>query len=417
MKLKMTKLFEVLSVLIEVLSVLSVILNSGGNSKVRGIGWLVIITILLLLSKKKIKKPNMVIAVLMMLYFTLNACVINRATLDGKEFVVLLARVVCCSIIASNIEIDAFFRIYIKIMVFLCCVSLFWFGLLQFDIYPPFVSKDSGVYSSIFHTIGFKLSTRRNSGVFSEPGLFQIHINLAFITLNYYRDRIFKKQQWIIILFIITVLTTKSAMGYGCLFISCVTYFISNDNLSKFFGKREKRDALIFFLGVCAVAFELHFHVVEQFVTSWGSYTSRHDDTLLGLLIAKDYPIFGIGVANSNDEIWRSYFSVLGSLSLYEDGTGSLNDLASSNGLMNCMYQAGIPFTIVYTYSIINTFIKKFSVDGISEKIAIVLYFLMVFFGEPYMLTPIFLIFIFYSKKSEELTNRLLVSDRLLEDS
>lgn len=278
-------------------------------------------------------------------------------------------------------------------------MSLFWLSLLLIGIYPPFVSYDSGIYASAFQTIGFKLSERRNSGVFSEPGLFQIHINLAFISLNYSKQCIFKKKNLVIALFVFTILTTKSAMGYGCLLISLVTYFINNREIGHVFGSIRNRNEFVFFVGVLVLLFELQFHVFTSFITSWSSYTSRHDDTILGLLIARDHPFFGIGLANNNRIIWESYFDKLGTLSLYDPyNVGYLSDLASSNGLINCMYQGGILFTILYSYMIIKTYIQRFFVQRWVERTAIVLFFIMVFMGEPYMLTPIFLIFIYYNK-------------------
>lgn len=383
--------------IIEILAVVSVVLNSGGNSMVRSIFLLVVTAVLLLITHKKIKRTDLRISILFVSYFILNSLIINSSTFVVKDFFVLVARVICCSIIASNIDSKKFYSMYIRIIVVLCCMSLFWFALLCVDIYPPFVKRELGVYSSVFQTVGFKLSSRRNCGIFSEPGLFQMHINLAFLALCYYNEMYIKRKRLIVILFIVTILTTKSAMGYLCLLISGVSFFMTNDVMRTIFGNRTKRNMLIVLLGICSIMLELNFHIIQYFITTWESYTSRHDDTILGLLIAKDYPVFGIGLANDNDMIWKSYFNVLGDASLYDPyGMGYLNDLASSNGLINCVYQGGIFFAIIYFFSILKSFLNEFKVQRMAEKIVIFLFFCFIFCGEPYMLTPIFILISFY---------------------
>lgn len=382
---------------IETLAVLSVILNSGGNSIVRSIFLLVITALLLLITHKKFKRIDLRISILFILYFTLNSLIFNSSTFIAQDFFVLVARVLCCSIIASNIDSKRFYSIYIRIIVVLCCMSLFWFALLCVDIYPPFLKRELGVYSSVFQTVGFKLSSRRNCGIFSEPGLFQMHINLAFIILCYFKELAIKKKSLVIMLFVVTVLTTKSAMGYLCLLISSISFFMTNDKMRTVFGDRSKRNIFIVLLGICAIVLELNLHTIQNFIISWESYSSRHDDTILGLLIAKDYPVFGIGLANDNDMIWKSYFNVLGSASLYDpNGMGYLSDLASSNGLINCIYQGGILFATIYFLSILKSFFYDFKIQRMVERVFIFLFFCFIFCGEPYMLTPIFILISFY---------------------
>lgn len=89
-------------------------------------------------------------------------------------------------------------------------------------------------------------------------------------------------------------------------------------------------------------------NIVMNFVLGTNSWSSRHDDTILTFLIAKDYPFWGIGIATDPIEIWDIYYNRYSALRLY---TGYQK--AMSCGLGNYMCMAGIPFTVLYLVALV----------------------------------------------------------------
>lgn len=77
-----------------------------------------------------------------------------------------------------------------------------------------------------------------------------------------------------------------------------------------------------------------------------------------------------------------------------------MDDMASSNGLGNCMYKAGVPFTLMYMWMIWNRLRSMLKLPR-TESFIICIMFACFFFGEPIMSTPLFLM-VFYSVKVKD---------------
>lgn len=377
---------------IEIIAVITVLLNSGGNFILRNIYVFFGICLLLLIKKKRLTQHNVLVLIVTIIYVVFNSCLMNSAPTDSKELLLFLVRVTGSCIIVTNISDSRFYTVFIKVMVAICIFSLLWFALLFIGVYPPFLKNINGIYVSCFHTVGFSLQARRNSGIFSEPGLFQIYINIAILLLSKEKGISNHKKKKILLLFLVTLLSTGSAMGYLCLVLSMVIWFYNDPNFFKGIGNKTQRRVMLGLLLVGVCVLEVNYGVIRNFIFSWNSYASRHDDTLVSILIARDHPLFGIGIATDKTNIWNSYLGKLGQFQLYKS---SLTDLAGSNGLGNCIYTAGVPFSLVYMVSIVKTYKNRLMVKEKKIEILLVIEFILFFFGEPYMITPFFLMSLF----------------------
>lgn len=388
---------------VEYAAILMLVLASGGNYLVRSIYIFAIVCLLLLGTRRNMMLVNIKTFVLLLLFVIFNTCIVNTAPTIASEVLVLIIRLMGCAIIASNICVEDFKNKYCNIMIILCAVSLFWFALMLMGINPPLLKGDTGVFASIFHTVGFTLDTKRNSGVFSEPGLFQIFINIAIVFLIFNNEinlKMFKRR---FLLYTITLLTTFSVMGYICYVINvilCIKY--RGEIVGGIAKSRKIRNIFIALLILFGVGIEVFTHFFSAFITTWNSYPSRHDDTLMGLMIAKKYFLYGVGVANDVSAIWKSYFGSLGSLELYHNPI----DLARSNGFANSLFTAGVPFTFIYLFLLFRHSKIIILINDKFDMFMIAILFILFFFGEPYMYTPFFLSFLFNWHSNQK--NRLI---------
>lgn len=381
---------------LDAIVVLALILNSGGNYLVRNIFIYFLICIMLLAKRKRFTKDNVKTFVALIIYFFLNICVTNTCPPIYQQLLTLVVRITGCLIIADNIGVEQFKNTYINVMKFLCIVSLFWFSLICVNIMPPFLDCSDYLYASIFQTVGFTLNTRRNAGIFGEPGLFQMYINLALVFLAYNKTIQLNKKRKIAALYAVTILSTGSAMGLIVLAVVLLILFFQNKNIYKISLPKKQKIAVFLMIAIVVLLFEQMTGTIQEFITSWNSYASRHDDTILALFITKDYPLFGVGVGNDVSELWTSYFPRIRGIAKY--GYDHLDDLAQSNGLADCLFTAGIPFTLYYMYKVTKSYFNLLGVNNTFEKILFILILVLCFMNEPYMLTPFFLLMLFHIK-------------------
>ena len=384
------------------LAVITTMFASGANLFVRNIYFFVVSCILVLAYKKKISKTYLLLTIFLCLYVLVDTLFLNVAPKDIKESFLIILRIAGCCIIASSISTDRFKDIFINIMSVLSILSLICFVFVNLKIPLPGEVVIDGWYGTFYHTIShaneFAYSRMRNSGIFNEPGIFQIYINIALLYLKVDKKRSLSKKRLLFYLFVITLLTTKSSMGYLILCLNFILYYIDKPDFFRLVSyiSKKSRGGIILVLGLIVVIEEIFVGVIWNIIVSVNSFASRSDDTLISLLIAKDYPLFGVGIATDPTELWIKYYDKLGSLRRYMQ-----LQTARSNGLGNCLYMAGIPFTTFYLYSIIFSHYKMLKPEKIAEKIIVVFIFILFFFEEPIMITPVFLLNFFWQLREK----------------
>lgn len=380
--------------IISVIAIMVLLFASGGNYFIRNIGILMGATVLLLAYYKKLCARYIWTFLGISFYIVINSVSLNVAPSDKKELIIVLIRLFGGMVIASCITTEKFKKIFLDVMIFLSILSLCCFLCMMLHIPLPGVGLHDGIYGSFYHTLsigtGWQLERCRNSGVFTEPGIFQIYLNIAMLILWSDRAIPLRKAKSIFWLLSITMLTTKSSMGLLIWAVVLLLYFVERREILPHIGgltKRSVRVRILLFAIILTIVEEITLGIGRDMVQNVNSWASRHDDTVLTFLTAKDYPLFGIGIATDPIPIWDVYYEKYSTLRLY---TSYQN--ARSNGLGNCLAGAGIPFTILYLYCIINSYFQMLNVKKTLSKILVTVTFILFFMEEPIMFTPFFLI-------------------------
>ena len=390
--------------LIYILVVLTTLFASGGNLLIRSIYFFVASCGFLLLYKRKINHKYIMVCGSLIVYIWVDSVLLNTAPTDLKECVLMTLRLIGCVIIVSSISSQTFKIVFLKVMIVLAIISLLFYAIILINTDLPGAVVINGWYGTFYQTIGhtthiFIMGRKRNCGIFTEPGVFQMYLNIALMVLIGERSITTRTAKKIFWLFTVTLLTTFSTMGY--LLYACVLllYYTERPEILPSIRRinRKGRLLILFFAFMVVVLFEIKTGMITQIITTTNSYASRHDDTLLTFLIARDYPIFGVGLGTDMTDIWLQYYDKYDKLRLYK----SLQ-MARSNGLGNYLCMAGIPFTVLYCGCIIKTFFKTMGLTRILPKIITSFIVIMFFMEEPLLPTPFFLMSFFACMRQHE---------------
>jgi hypothetical protein len=233
-----------------------------------------------------------------------------------SSVLVLTTCLVCAIIITSLIPFNKFSECYINIIKICCITSWMYLIPLKFEllsILPDFYSLADLRYSN-FLFFGIMRPdypddytkiyyTHRNSGIFWEPGAFQIFINLAFYFDIIRRSNSVRN----LIIFGITIITTSSTAGIFVYFLLLTVYLIENKKLNK-----KYIFATLSLLISLLIYNQEHLKKFEKNSNESISTQSRYMDILLDKsLITKNY-LFGIGYGNleERDKEGREIFPI-----------------------------------------------------------------------------------------------------------
>lgn len=375
-------------------SVFTILITSGAGF-INSLSTFVICGICFCILEDRIDKRYIYTAAALCAYVTFNSVVRFPGRLDLKEYFVLICRIVLLAVTMDKITIPQFVKVFVNIMSFLAVFSLFWYVLV--NLIPGFrlpFQVETPYYGAFYHVLGFTSSrASRNSGIFWEPGVFQIYLNLAILMIVFDKRGIIEKPIKKLGALTIALITTVSSTGYLC-FVAIVCVALISKNLSST-GKLVKKYAVVFFVIFLAVEGATG-KITEKLVNKQGSFLSRHDDTVISFAIARDYPILGTGIACDSSEVWNRYLGM--DNLIYKSEV----PLARSNGLGNMFFTSGFLFGAVYLLNIYFKSKKLFLTNGI-ETFGIWCVFLMIFFSEPIMFTPMWLSFFFNWREEGDL--------------
>lgn len=274
--------------------------------------WLLAPFLLFLLIQSFINKNNInlslnrvLFSILIVTYSLLN---INAQT---SSLIVLIICILCSILISGLIDFNQFSEIYIKIIKVFCITSWLYIVPLKLELHsflPDFYNLVDLKYSNfIFFGImrpdypeGFDniYYTSRNSGLFWEPGAYQIFINLAFYFQILNRSNSIKN----IIIFGITILTCSSTMGIAVYALLLIVYIIENNLLNL--------KILIIFTSLIIVGISLNKDHIKKFEVGSNQHAStksRYMDILLDKSLMENNLILGIGYSNLKERENEGY--------------------------------------------------------------------------------------------------------------
>lgn len=333
------------------------------------------------------------------LYFLLVIVLVVVSMYHRESFSRVFIKILCMTtgmLLCMHFDLDEYTNAFLKCMTVFSVSAILLTALAY--IVPSLVKALPSIINTVgvrFYSIGLaglderSLSTWniRTGGIFWEPGVFQMYLNLA-ILLELFVNR--GKNRKRMMIYIISLILTFSTTGYLALAWIVITYLL--------FGREDKRStsknvaifaSLILAIGI---AYFLVFYTTlgvtvfgKLFDMKDGSTMVRQASVLINLEIIREHPLTGIGMDVMADEFERrSYLSS----AIYGWTRQNTNTLLYQFAAHGCFF--GIPFTWG-TYQ----FGGKLS-NRIFMKLSIFIMILMLYIGENLMTSIFPYILVFY---------------------
>ena len=299
-------------------------------------------------------------------------------------------------LICMSYPLKDYAQAFLKCMTFFSAAAIFLTMIAY--ISPSIVKALPSMINTAgvrFYSIGFaglderSLNTWniRTGGIFWEPGVFQMYLNMAILlelTLGNAKNKIRT------VIYIIALFLTFSTTGFLAFGWMIATYAL--------FGRDNSRSAvknIVIFIALIIGAIAVYFVVFytklgtavfgKLFDMKDGSTMVRLASVLINLEIIRDHPFAGIGMEIMEDEfIRRSYRSSL----IYGWTHQNTNTLLYQFSAHGCFF--GIPFTFG-TYRFGGRLSNK-----VFMKLSVFIMFLMLYIGENLMTSIFPYILIFY---------------------
>lgn len=187
-------------------------------------------------------------------------------------------------------------------------------------------------YSDVYGISGIRLS-----GIYWEPGMYQIYLNL--LLLYYLYSDTLKGYKKIILLFYlgVCILSTGSVTGYFLLAGLIVLYAVNNSRSIPI-----KALLIVLMVVFIFVFYPILDEILNNKMTMGKSYLYRTSDIYFGWEVFKNKPIFGYGISN---KVFVSEFT---------QQFGALRS-GNSNGWMNILINFGIVGMAAYCLCLLRT--------------------------------------------------------------
>lgn len=196
-----------------------------------------------------------------------------------------------------------FVDVYIKYIYFLSVVSLIVFVIANistdvFSIFPVQTNTaDAIVYNLGVCMVSANHENIRNMGIFREPGVYMIYLNLAIIFELFFKSEINKRNVFVFIITIFTTLSTAAFIALGTIFIAFL--FTKSKTRASVKSKRFIIAMALIALGVVVLSGELYSMVFDKIGKdniADGSSLARGISVLANFNIFLDNFIFGVGI-------------------------------------------------------------------------------------------------------------------------
>lgn len=353
--------------------------------------FLFVLAVIFFSKKRTINKIAFIHLLLLLIYLIL-LLFLHKDTVSLNSYFGMMLRIVIGFFIINIVEEEVYINKYIDIVFIMCIISLFFYviGILNpnYVMNLPILYDDVGTYFSTNNLHVYLRGVQgifRNSGVFWEPGAFQVIINVAIFFQIYYLRNMNKLK---LIIFCITIFSTMSTAGITILLLIYISIF----------DKIKSRMKYMYVLSAILIGIFTGF--IEQKIFSkydvnssnGGSLNARLSAVQAEFEIIKEAPILGVGF-----EQYEKRFAE--EMKRFEKNEGSSNSFTSLLALNGTIY-----FIIFIFYFVI--FLIKIS-NRILEQIVILLSTIIMLSAEAFLLKLLFVIFMFYGSKKIFLKNKL----------
>ncbi len=288
-------------------------------------------------------------------------------------------------LIVSSSNFTVFRRAFFDVTVILAIVSIFFEILFLSNIISPVLYGDGkgglfGHYLYCYHAFGGGLWGINSQlyGIFWEPGIYQMVLNIALLMNMDSLDKMSKipSKRIKILVLVLAIILTRSTTGYLTLGIILVGFFIRKSAKSP----KSKILAILSLIvfGIVVVSSSV---ITDKFSDNNASFIARSNDwiALTNAIIA--HPLWGSGVNAAAFDKVAVKFGMHGS---------------KSAGILFQTAQMGLFWLFAYYYSLRKEFRKR------NLQISIVFYIIAITFlgiGEPLMYSPLMLLLVLPFKK------------------
>ncbi|MCM2535837.1 O-antigen ligase family protein [Neobacillus pocheonensis] len=333
--------------------------------------------------RKNVKFNKMSISKLLLLITLMSASFLvnTQNGIDTKNLLLITSVMASVFILKEGIRPNIFKVSYVKIMLWICIISLVCYALssiIPISKFPFYHEEQLGVdvfRYTFYHSWGWGIGTLRNPGIFWEPGVFECYINLAILFLIFDRDNSIANKKYYYLIFISTLITTQSTTGYiiaGLILLyATLTFKIAvKNNIIRIF---------IVVFSILGVLFFINSNVVsDKFNQDNGSYSARTADLTQSLDMIKESPILGIGYLSDKQILEQQIRNIE----------------KNSNGLLIFIIQFGLIIFMIY-FTFLYKGIKSFFNVKFIDALFILLVIMIMFSSEPLVLYSIWMYFLY----------------------
>lgn len=257
----------ILKQLLIVFVIISVVFNSGYamytlENRFGNITLLISTILLIILYVLKLLKNNFKIFHLRINVFFLLLIIMCLSSILIEENISfgLIINILLAFLIAYNFDSKRIFSLFSNMMLIISIVSLVFYIIMRFfnidSLFNEFRNENYVLYKNFIVYFTYIPSTKRNMGIFWEPGMFGMFLIMALIIEIFMKKTNNNK----IIVFIVTLLTTLSSAAYFMLPFSIILI------LSKKF-KSEKKIIMTITILILVFSIIIYTPLVEYLAT------------------------------------------------------------------------------------------------------------------------------------------------------
>ncbi len=230
-------------------------------------------------------------------------------------------------------------------------------------------------YYSNFNLFG--LTLYRNQGIFWEPGILQIYMNILFFISSFV-----SKDRKLQILTAFLICTTYSTTGIGVLLLQILVILLRT-NVSVV--KKLLVSLFVLFIMLPLFIINSQQKLNDDADSDVSSSVLRIYDFLEGVEITKTYPLTGIGLSQEAYVAFKKTHSSL-TKDYSQEFTNTVSERRSSNSVLYFFTRFGIPFSLcwfflVYKQNLITEkkwlFFSIVIIENISEPLLIEPFFVL----------------------------------------
>lgn len=274
-----------------------------------------------------IKNLLIVLVLLINIYLT---ALFNSDFRNG--YLVITMCIIGAYFISTIYRQDEFIENYIKILVFLSVYSIIATYIIvpiatQFMIFPSIINEHGVIYLNMgFATPIVNSGFYRNTGLYIEPGMFQVFLTYALIFELFLVNR--KIKFFNTLALSLGSITTFSPVGYIALLLLIIAYFINNKERKTV--KNIKKTILSFvliifllFLFIIKVpnVYDAALSGINKLVNKESSYQGRTASIIANIESGFESPIIGKGISYGFESTIENF---LGTVTTHNTSTSTV---------------------------------------------------------------------------------------------